>query len=463
MASHTHHPNPAANHHCHPITTTNPCCCCCYSTCCNPPPPDPLLHPLNPQIHHHPPPQPYHHHHSPYLNPPYDPQIFHHQRQQTPHYPPPTHQKNQDLFQFHPYHHQDETRPNVSCILHRVAALESSLLLLRHFSADSASSFSLRATAARTIQTHFRVFLVRRSHTLRQLKELASIKSTVNALKASISDNTHLDSQAVSRRAMDLLLKLDFVQGGDPMIRHGKRSISRDLIRFLEFIDGVSVKRNRVSSIASHNVRLGGTGNKSRVFYSDQKIGAANFVDFAGDERELMEKQRNRGEKIRGISRACEEEEYEEGIEIGNPRISINGMMGSSHNRNGGLVKRHGGNHAKVKKTVSFAENGNVSRVSITTQEPNLSEDGSGSIDDKRELVDTLCREVQEIGCFSKGSENDDEEARTENGVSPETNKFEFRGPYVNDDGEFAFLSPLPVKMESRTDLVKKQKGGENS
>ncbi|PSR87711.1 BAG family molecular chaperone regulator 8 like [Actinidia chinensis var. chinensis] len=465
-----------ASHHHRPITTTttNPCCCCCYYTC--PPPPDPLLHPLNPQIQH-PPPQPYHHHsppqpyhHSPYLNAPCDPQIFHHhhhhhhhqQQQQTPHYPPPTHQKNQDLFPFHHYHHlQEQTQPTVSSLLRRIAALESSLLLRQrhfHYSADSTSSFSLRASAARTIQTHFRAFLVRRSRTLRQLKELASIKSTLNALKASISDNTHIDSQALSRRAMDLLLKLDSIQGGDPMIRDGKRSISRDLIRFLEFIDGVSVKRNRVSTIALKSVRLGATGNKSRVFYSGQKIGAANFVDFAGDERELMEKQRNRGEKIRGIYRVNEDDD-EEGIEIENPRISINGMMASSHNRNGGLVKRHGGDQATVKKTVRFAENGNVSRVSITTHDPSSSEeDGSGSIDDERGLVDTLCREVQEIGGFSKGSENDDEEAHTEDGESAETNKFEIRGQYVDDDGDFVFSAPLPVKMESRTDLVKNRK-----
>ena len=247
------------------------------------------------------------------------------------------------------------------------------------------------------------------------------------------------------------------LQGGDPMIRDGKRSISRDLIRFLEFIDGVSVKRNRVSTIALKSVRLGGTGNKARFFYSGQQIAAANFVDFAGDERELVEKQRNRGDKIRGISRVYEDDDGA-GIEIGNPKISINGMMGSNRNRNGGLVKRHDGDQAKVKKTVSFADNGNVSRVSITTHDPSSSEDGSDLIDDERELVDTLCREVQEIGGFSKGYENDDEEAHTENGESPETNKFEIRGQYVDDDGDFVFSAPLPVKMESRTDLVKNRK-----
>ncbi|KAK9271535.1 hypothetical protein L1049_001895 [Liquidambar formosana] len=56
---------------------------------------------------------------------------------------------------------------------------------------------------------------------------------------------------------MDLLLKLDSIQGGDPMIRDGKRSISRDLLRFLEFVDGVSVKRHQLSTKAMKTVRFG--------------------------------------------------------------------------------------------------------------------------------------------------------------------------------------------------------------
>ena len=35
-------------------------------------------------------------------------------------------------------------------------------------------------------------------------------------------------------------------------------------------------------------------------------IGIADFVDFVGDERELMEKQRNLSEKIHGISKEGE-------------------------------------------------------------------------------------------------------------------------------------------------------------
>ena len=62
------------------------------------------------------------------------------------------------------------------------------------------------------IQTHFCVFLVRRSRTLRNLKGLALIKSTFNSLKWSISSETHFDFDALSQKAMELLLKLDTIQ-----------------------------------------------------------------------------------------------------------------------------------------------------------------------------------------------------------------------------------------------------------
>ncbi|KAI8020409.1 hypothetical protein LOK49_LG04G03432 [Camellia lanceoleosa] len=443
MASH--------HHHCHhPPRVAAACCCCHYSTCCTPPAPDPFLN--------HPPPPPQSHCHSPYLNPPHE-TFLHHP-------PPPTHQrKYQEEFQLH-QQTQTRTQPVVSSLLRRIAALESSLR--RQY---SASSNSLRDAAARTIQTHFRAFLVRRSRTLRQLKDLASVKSTLNSFKSSFVDNAHLHSQAFSRRAMNLLHKLDSIQGGDPMIRDGKRSIRIDIIRFIEFIDGVSKKRSEISSIDLKNARFGRTGNKSRVLYGGQKISIADFREMAGDERVLVEKLRGRVEKIHGFSRVSEDDydEEEEGIELENPRIFINGNVCASHNREGGLVKRQGGVQPKVKKNVSFADNGNVSRVFLSTHEPistgdTNSSDGSVSIDEERELVDNLCREVEEIRGLSNGSQDDDE-AHTEDGSerNPRRNlgaeeNYEISGHHEGENGNFVFSAPLPVKMESKADLMKKRK-----
>ncbi|KAK1699130.1 hypothetical protein QYE76_015827 [Lolium multiflorum] len=104
---------------------------------------------------------------------------------------------------------------------------------------------SERELAARTIQEHFRRFLARRSRTLRQLKELAILRSKAASLRGSLSGSGRgrcKDPVAVSEAAMGLLLHLDGIQGGDPMIREGKRAVSRELSRILEFVDKVLVK-----------------------------------------------------------------------------------------------------------------------------------------------------------------------------------------------------------------------------
>ncbi|CAN6337110.1 unnamed protein product [Urochloa humidicola] len=99
--------------------------------------------------------------------------------------------------------------------------------------------------AARTIQAHFRRFLARRSRTLRQLKELAVLRSKAATIRGSLSGRRGCaDPAAVSEAAMDLLLRLDAIQGGDPMIREGKRAVSRELTRILEFVDKVLVKEH---------------------------------------------------------------------------------------------------------------------------------------------------------------------------------------------------------------------------
>ena len=95
-------------------------------------------------------------------------------------------------------------------ITHR--SLESSL---HHFSISSSHYSpppSLKDLAVRVIQTHFCAFLVHRSRTLRHLKDLALIKSAFNSLKSSTSSETHFDYDTLSHKAMDLLLKLDYIQ-----------------------------------------------------------------------------------------------------------------------------------------------------------------------------------------------------------------------------------------------------------
>ncbi|ONI19084.1 hypothetical protein PRUPE_3G257800 [Prunus persica] len=352
-----------------------------------------------------------------------------------------------------------------SSLLSRIEALEASLHRYSSYRSQSSYSRSLRDSAARVIQTHFRAFLVRRSRTLRQLKDLAFIKSAFNSLKSSISNDTHFDFHAVSQKAIDLLLKLDSIQCGDPIVRDGKRSISRDLVRFMEFIDGVVMKRHGLSLKAVKNARFGQNVNKSRVL-------PTKCDDLGRDQREMIGKLRDRIEKIRGFARVSENDEEDvelEGFQHVSDEDEENLM---TRFKNGVLVKRHG-LQPKVKKNVSFAENGNVYRVFSNSDEPVSSGDGSDSSDDHGELVENLRSEVEDVKGFAQETEDDDE-AHTENDGSPQASDGE-RNPRarmtqrrediyetkVHDlgrNGYLLFSAPLPVKMESKADIIKRNK-----
>lgn len=138
------------------------------------------------------------------------------------------HQKNNV-----PREHDDHVI--LSCLLRKIDDLESSLNEFAGRYDQRRDRYStLRDSAARVIQTRFRPYLVRRSVSFRHLKELALIKSSFVSLKSSV----------VFRKATDLLLQLDSIKGRvDPMIRSSKRSLSRDLVRFLHYIDDCAVRR----------------------------------------------------------------------------------------------------------------------------------------------------------------------------------------------------------------------------
>ncbi|PIM99445.1 hypothetical protein CDL12_28064 [Handroanthus impetiginosus] len=393
----------AYHHHpCHRAITAAACYCHCYCATCTPCP-------------HHPPPPPdsYLHH------PPYQPHF----------YSSPSHlPQYQEHFQGRYFREKTQTHPTISSLLRRIAALESAL---RRRSSDSQS---LRDAAARTIQTHFRAFLSRRSRTLRQLKVLASIKSILGILKSSVSGKTHFDYGAVYHKAMKLLLKLNTIQGDDPMVRNGKSSISKELNKFLNFIEGIS---------SGANVRYPVNVKKSWVSNRERKN---NNVTIGNLKKINVEKMRVLAERI---DKLAEELDEEPGELIENSKDLMIRKNGVSESRR--VVQ------PKVKKSVTFAENGKVYEVLRGRNEPFLKEGCSESIDrdnDEGELEDDLCREIEEMGVFSKddGGDDDDEEVHSENGgsLADEKDSRSYLRCEEDNDDEFVFSPPLPVKMEKR-------------
>ncbi|KAF5191381.1 Snap25-like protein [Thalictrum thalictroides] len=164
----------------------------------------------------------------------------------------------------------------------------------------------------------------------RQNKALDHFHDDVEELSVRVKDNPHFNFQALSKKAMDLLHKLDFIQGGDPMIRDGKRSISRDLVRFLEFVDGISAKRQQLSSKSIKAVRFADEIEKSRVYMSTQEpFSCENVGDFdyeqgisSDDQTELVEKLTKKIGNIEGFSRVYEDDEEETGSEGSSSKLS---------------------------------------------------------------------------------------------------------------------------------------------
>lgn len=299
---------------------------------------------------------------------------------------------------------------------------------------------------------------MRRSITLRHLKDLASIKSNLGFLKSSISGKTHFDYDVVYHKAVNLLLKLDAIPGGDPMIRNGKTSLNRELYRFLDFIEGACMQRRTIGV----NVRQSGNNVRPRVSNCEKKIGNA---ESGCSKRVNVEKLRGLVERI---DRLAEELDEEQGEEIDNPSDEfVVRKYGVSASPTRGLLKQYGGVEPKVKKNVTFAENGKVYRVLRRHSQPYLEEYSNGSIDkddvdddddDEKELEDDLCRELEEIGVSPKeGVEEEAEDGSSSSDGEKDSRHSSVRGgnfgtrPNQDDTGGSVFSAPLPAKMDRRS------------
>ncbi|CAL0314726.1 unnamed protein product [Lupinus luteus] len=442
MASHhRYHHN---NHHRPSPPSTNCCCNPSSYTCCTQPT---LLPPPPP-----PPPQDHHHH--------LVQAIASLLSQQQQHFLP-THYPHKKTIFTQTYNNQNQIDSTISSLLHRIESLESSL---NH---HSSSYYPLRDTAARVIQIHFRSFLVRRSKTLRHLKELGFIKSTFNALKSSFSnDATRSEIVAISQKALDLLLQLDSIEGCDPMVTDGKRSISRDLVQFLDSIERVAVKKRLFYVKAVKNAKFGEKVNKPRDSSDDEK-------------RKLLQNLRGRVEKISKLCEVYENDEDSEpegihdddGDDDGHPIVLIRRRNGVSADKNVVFMQRQGV-QPTAKKSVKFAENGRNFEVhSSNTYEPDLSGDvtcldGSSSSDDQGEVLEN----VEDVLDSSQGAEVDDE-ALVEGGGSRYNSNDRERNDKMNlknDDqntvkGQLPMnrekpiiSAPLPLKMENKADAKSK-------
>ncbi|KAK9672766.1 hypothetical protein RND81_12G123100 [Saponaria officinalis] len=99
--------------------------------------------------------------------------------------------------------------------------------------------------AAAYIQTTFKAYLIRRSQTLRSLRELAISKTKLKELRSSFhnfSFRTRIsrdaeERQKFSEKIIVLLLTVDAIEGVDMMVRSAKRSMVDELEAMLDVVD----------------------------------------------------------------------------------------------------------------------------------------------------------------------------------------------------------------------------------
>lgn len=315
------------------------------------------------------------------------------------------------------------------------------------------------------------------------------IKSSFLSLKSSVSGKPIFPYKVVSRKATDLLLQLDSIQGRvDPMIRSSKRSLSRDLVRFLQYVDDCVVKRYSAASVSfvgSHSKRPQGFGvvEERRVEKLRNRMGKV-FVTC--DEGEELDSTTDDSEEVSIDKRKSGSSKFRTGANVVKPTVRKTMVLDKNRTvyqdesvdsseeetlvvtrdnerKHHGLKTRkmvlvkEGGGKSRVVKTVRFDEDGNVYKVYGDTPESSITEEGddstSGSNDgngDKKGNENEV-EEIKYVPKENEGFEEEEDETHSENEVSSseasESNEHKQRQIQVQK-GNLMVSPPLPLKME---------------
>lgn len=233
------------------------------------------------------------------------------------------------------------------------------------------------------------------------------------------------------------------------MIVDGKRSISKDLVQFLDSIEEVAAKMHM------HYVK------EAKSLRSGKKVHRPRNSDGDDEKKKLLKNLRGRVEKISNLCKVYANDEegfdHEEGIH--DDDYDDDGvtdvLIGRRDGKNRIFVQRENVQQPRVKKSVRFAENGNVLEVYSTRTSES---DGSSSNDDRGEVLRSGNSAVEDVLDSSQGAEDDEEVVMEDSEGSMHSSD---DGDLKNDERDIVkeklvFSAPLPLKMENRTDLKSK-------
>ncbi|KAL1192165.1 BAG family molecular chaperone regulator 6 [Cardamine amara subsp. amara] len=146
--------------------------------------------------------------------------------------------------------------------------------------------------AARNIQSRYRGYDVRRREPLKKLKEIATVREQMSDIKKRIqmlevSTDQHIEEKEVvvlTEMVMNLLLKLDSVQGLHPSIRDYRKSLARELSDIQDKLDSLgNSKAIAEKEAVKENVEITSQTSGSPVNLEHSQLADANKIVFDSD------------------------------------------------------------------------------------------------------------------------------------------------------------------------------------
>lgn len=229
---------------------------------------------------------------------------------------------------------------------------------------------------------------------------------------------------------MDLKLQLGTVKGDDQMIRDSKKSIAKEIVQFLEMVDGFRGKKHQFTTRKIRNAKLVrsncGIARDGRRLSERGVVSKCQSMD--RKEKKLIANLREKVERISWMSRALEDEEVSdeetEGYEhVGDESGAIIDQITNNNHLKMGLPIENDAHISNAKKHGCFVEDRSV--VWVTNED-----------------VGTPL-ETQ-----------DEAKAQSDGGLSLQSDE-----SCDNEDREFTFSVPEPVKIGPRAGLMMRLPG----
>ncbi|KAL2455235.1 BAG family molecular chaperone regulator 6 [Abeliophyllum distichum] len=193
--------------------------------------------------------------------------------------------------------------------------------------------------AAIIIQSAYRGFAIRRREPLKKLKQIAKVREQIAVIKLLIqemelSSDIRLDNKKINmigETIMNLLLKLDTVQGLHPCIRDIRKSVARELVSLQEKLDLLINKKPEASP--GHESANGGDEGALKETKDDASTQGGHGVENTSVDSILSENTNEAGTHLVECHDQLEGGSKYENMEISEPMLVEDQLGGNLENK----------------------------------------------------------------------------------------------------------------------------------